>query len=125
MRMTCSQGNEPPKLFNKCGKAVPNTKAPTSRPIAFPNFSLYQPAAIFIPTGYIPVRKNPVMKRNTRREKRLYATRYIRILEMDPSTEQKRNNFLGEYLSETEKNANSKVPVIKPSWIAEVIIPVS
>jgi hypothetical protein len=37
------------------------------------------------------------------------------MFERDPSMEQVRNNFLGENLSETEKNANSNVPKIKPS----------
>ena len=49
--ITNSHGKEPPMLFNKCGKAVPNTKAPTNNPIAFPKSFLYQPAAIFIPIG--------------------------------------------------------------------------
>jgi len=50
-KSTCSHGNEPPILLIKWGKAVPNTKAPTSSPIALPNPFLYQPAAIFIPIG--------------------------------------------------------------------------
>ena len=46
-------------------------------------------------------------------------------LEIDPSTEQIKNNFLGEYLSEIDNIAKINVPEIKPSCIAEVTMPVS
>ena len=46
-------------------------------------------------------------------------------LEIDPSTEQIKNNFLGEYLSEIDNIAKINVPEIKPSCIADVTIPIS
>ena len=44
---------------------------------------------------------------------------------MAPRIEHTRNNFLGEYLSEMESNANDRVPVINPNCTAEVAIPIS
>ena len=45
------QGRSKSRFLSKCGKAVPNTNAPTKNPNALPNPFSYQSAAIFMPTG--------------------------------------------------------------------------
>lgn len=65
------------------------------------------------------------MNLKTRSEKRLLAIKYISRLEIEPRTEQMKNIFRGEYLSERESKAKTNVPKIKPSCIAEVKMPVS
>jgi hypothetical protein len=47
------------------------------------------------------------------------------MFDIEPRTEQIKNIFLGEYLSERESKAKISVPEMKPSCMAEVTMPVS
>ena len=104
---------------------MPKTNAPTSKPIALPNPFLYQPAAIFIPIGYIPVKKNPVRNLNTSSEYKSLAMKRINRFDIAPRIDEYKNIFRGEYLSENAKNAKTNVPEINPSCTADVTLPTS
>jgi hypothetical protein len=49
--ITVCHGHCAPSARRPCGAAVPSTSAPTSSPSAAPSPRVYQPAAIFMPTG--------------------------------------------------------------------------
>jgi hypothetical protein len=77
-------------------------------------------AAIFIPIGYIPARKNPVINRNMNNAGSPSLMKEIPRLAAAPSIELIKNTSLGEKRSDIRKKAKNKVPAIKPNCTEDV-----
>jgi hypothetical protein len=83
--------------------------------MALPRPFWYHPAAIFIPTGYIPAKKNPVRKRKKSNEARSFARKYTHRFDRAPNNAQVKKTILDENRSEMVKKAKRSVPTIKPN----------
>jgi hypothetical protein len=69
----------------------------------------------------MPARKNPVAKRRTSSAAKLSPARRIAAFAIAPAVAHRKNTMRGEKRSASAKNANTRVPAMKPSCTAEVM----
>ena len=92
-------------------KSRSQNQGSNKKPKAFPRFSANQSAAIFIPTGYIPARKKPVINLLIKRCRNSSGNKRVEIFAAAPSKEQIKKTVVVLNRSAIEKKQIGRCPI--------------